>query len=445
MSNLYKAMSDYYQARAGSASGMAFEAAGQIAGLASAYFVETRKRANEKLKEFDVTATPKSLSLWNSSGMDYYSNKLDVLNDRMNKARKNPKKNKTEIMNIYKEYEAVKTSINKLPGFMDEAKNNADGDNYSRASSDKYINQVISENYEVYENDEGKTMIKLFTDTPDGQLTSFDGTLDDFDDMIFLERKDVGDNIVKIIDKIVKNQENYEDGELQQALGDIVGDKEVLSSAFWDDIFQLTSGPFNTTTLADQFALEAGYDASKMDEYKISSAIFNSLDPETQGERLNEMQRYVFDKVNMLSRGRYQSNLKPKKGAKGTMPSETIDFEGGSIELFKEKYKTVDVGGTEMSPIIANNLLRKIEAKYVDPGSEFGVSFEHNGGYYKWDGQDWRVTFNRRHLSKPKKWDVYTETQVLDELGFGAYMGMSSGGGSQSTNVPQGGGRYDNK
>ena len=98
MSNLYKAMSDYYQARAGSASGMAFEAAGQIAGLASAYFVETRKRANEKLKEFDVTATPKSLSLWNSSGMDYYSNKLDVLNDRMNKARKNPKKNKTEIM-----------------------------------------------------------------------------------------------------------------------------------------------------------------------------------------------------------------------------------------------------------------------------------------------------------------------------------------------------------
>jgi hypothetical protein len=34
---------------------------------------------------------------------------------------------------------------------------------------------------------------------------------------------------------------------------------------------------------------------------------------------------------------------------------------------------------------------------------------------------------------------------VLDELGFGAYMGMSSGGGSQSTNVPQGGGRYDNK
>ena len=54
MSKLYEAMSSYYKARAGSASGVAFEAAGQIAGLASAYFIETRKRANEKLKEFDV-------------------------------------------------------------------------------------------------------------------------------------------------------------------------------------------------------------------------------------------------------------------------------------------------------------------------------------------------------------------------------------------------------
>jgi len=440
MSKLYEAMSSYYKARAGSASGVAFEAAGKIAGLAAGYFIETRKRANEKLKEFDVTATPKSLSLWNSSGMDYYSNKLDVLNDRMNKARRNPKKNKTEIMNIYKEYEQVKTQINKLPGFMNEAKEN-DG-NYSRASSDKYISQVVSENYEVYENDEGKTMIRLFTDTPDGELINYDGTLDDFDDMIFLERKDVGDNVVKIIDKITKNQQAYEDGELQQALSDIVSDKEILSSAFWDDIFQLTSGPFNATTLADQFASDAGYDASKMEEYKISSSIFNSLEPEVQQERLTEMQRYVFNKINLLSQSRYQNNLKPKKGAKGTTPSEVIQFDSGNIELFKEKYKTVDVGGTEMSPIIANNLLKKIKAKYVDPGSEFGISFEHNGMFYKWDGTSWRSSSNASR--KARKWDTYTETELLDELGFGPYMGMSSGGGSQSTNVPQGGGRYDN-
>ena len=150
-----------------------------------------------------------------------------------------------------------------MPTFFTEAKANAgDGEEnreYSAGSSDNYINQIVNETYDVYKNDRGEYMIRLFTDTSDGQLVDYEGTLDDFDEMIFLERKDLGDNVVNIMNDMTKKKV-YEDGALQQSISEIIGKKESLLSAFWDDIFQLTSGPFNSTTLSGQFAADNGFD-----------------------------------------------------------------------------------------------------------------------------------------------------------------------------------------
>ena len=113
---------------------------------------------------------------------------------------KRPDKNAAQIMDLWKKYENLKGYINKMPGFISEAKanaNNGEGtSNYSMASNDNYINQIVNEQYQVYKNDVGEYMIRLLTDTPDDQLTPYEGTLDDFQDMIFLERKDIGDNVV---------------------------------------------------------------------------------------------------------------------------------------------------------------------------------------------------------------------------------------------------------
>ena len=439
---LYNAMNEYYKSRAGSASDALFKSVGTVTGLATVYFNEQRKKAQKKYAQFDVSQVPTATALWNGSSQQLWVDELTGMNNEMNRLMKKPDKNAAKIMQLYKQYENVKTYINKMPGFVAEAKANAnDGDgtsNYSMASNDNHINQIINENYEVFKDEAGQYMIRLLTDTPDDQLTTYEGTLDDFQDMIFLERKDVGDNVVSIINKIVKNDRAYEDGELQQTISDITSDKQVLSSAFWDDIFQLTSGPFQSTTLASEFAMESGYDGDKMQEYRVSSAIFRNLKPEEQQQRLDEMSMYVRGKLTLLSTSRWQNNLKPEKTGTGS-GTTTLYFDGRSMETFPEKYKSVDIGRGSYDPKIINNLLRKIESKYVEPGTD-GISFKWGNDFYLYDGQNWRTS--SRSGKKRKKWEVVgTDTQLLDSLGFGGYLGMSTGGGGSNIT---GGGEFDN-
>ena len=440
---LYNAMDNYYKARAGSASDALFKSVGTIAGLATVYFNEQRKKAQKKFEQFDVSEIPTATALWNAPSQKLWVNELTSMNNEMNRLMKRPNKNAAEIMQVWKKYENLKGYINKMPGFVTEAKANMGegegGSNYSMASNDNYINQIINEDYQIYKYAVGEYMIRLLTDTPDDQLTEYEGTLDDFQDMIFLERKDIGDNVVSIIDKIVKNDRSYEDGELQQTLSDITADKKTLSSAFWDDIFQLTSGPFDSTTLAGQFAFESGHDAAKMEEYRVSSSVFRNLDPEEQKQRLDEMSMYVRGKLSLLSTSRWQNNQKKKKGGSGSTTGDatkTLYFDGRPMETFKEKYKSVTVNRVDYSPRVINNLLEKIESKYREPGSE--ISFKWGNDYYIHDGQNW-ISSGRLN-KKRKRWDVVgTDTQLLDSLGFGDYLGMASGGGSTG-----GGGEFDN-
>ena len=440
---LYNAMNEYYKSRAGSASDALFKSVGTVTGLATVYFNEQRKKAQKKYAQFDVSEVPTATALWNSPSRQLWVNELTGMNNEMNKLMKRPDKNAAQIMDLWKHYENLKGYINKMPGFISEAKanaNNGEGtSNYSMASNDNYINQIVNEQYQVYKNDAGEYMIKLLTDTPDVQLTPYEGTLDDFQDMIFLERKDIGDNVVSIINKIVKNDRAYEDGELQQTISDITADKQILSSAFWDDIFQLTSGPFKSTTLASEFAMESGYDADKMQEYRVSSAIFRNLKPEEQQQRLDEISMYVRGKLSLLATARWQNNLKPEKTGKGS-GTATLYFDGKPMETLSEKYKTVDIGRGSYNPRVINNLLRKIESKYVEPGTD-GISFKWGNNFYLYDGQNWRTS--GRSGKKRRRWEVVgTDTQLLDSLGFGDYLGMSTGGGG--TTGSTGGGEFDN-
>ena len=342
---LIDAMGEYYKARAGSGGIVGQAISGGIANIATAaglYFGHQRKKAQERLKGFDVSEIPTALQLWNPASVEVFSADLAYLNKEMNKAKRNPKKNMTTIMEISKEYERIKKVINKMPSFFTDAKaNSGDGtekdSEYSLGSSDAYVNQIINENYTLYKNDDNEYMIRLFTDTEDGRLIDYEGTLTEFDDMIFLERKDLGDRIVGIIDEIVK-KDVYEDGLLQQNLTDILKNKQNLLSAFHDDIFQLTSGPFQATTLSHQFALDNNFDETKMKEYLPHSAEFRALSPEDQTVRINEIRQYIFEKVNILSQSRFENvqNAKIAKSRRSSVSKTAPLGSGLGIKNFKE-------------------------------------------------------------------------------------------------------------
>ena len=223
---LIDAMGEYYKARAGDATKAVAEGIAGIATVAGLYFGHQRKKANERLKDFDVSQIPAALQLWSPSATKFWSGELDIMNKEMNRLKRRPKKNITEIMQLDKEYERIKTIINKMPSFFTEAKaNSGDGEQksgeYSLASSDQYVNQIINEQYGLYKNVNGEYMIKLYTDTEDGRLTDYEGTIEEFDDQIFLKRSDLGDKIVGIIDNIIK-KDVYEDGELRQTLTEVI-------------------------------------------------------------------------------------------------------------------------------------------------------------------------------------------------------------------------------
>ena len=383
---LHDAMGDYYKARAGSHHGVLMKELTNLSSLAGLYFAESRKKALKRLENFDVSTIPKSLQLWNASGVDMFSEEFNELNRRMDKAKRRPNKNTSEIMAIQKEYEKVLSVVNKMPSFFTEAKANAgDGEEnreYSAGSSDNYINQIVNETYDIYKNDRGEYMIRLFTDTADGELVDYEGTLEDFDDMIFLERKDLGDGVVNIMNDMTKKKV-YEAGALQQSISEIIGKKESLLSAFWDDIFQLTSGPFNSTTLSGQFAADNGFDEAKMNEYKIHTAEHRNLSTEEQGDRLNEMAMYVHEKLNILSQTRWQ-NYQSATGTKGgkTKIEETSAL---GIQKFKEETTPVKLGGGAYSvlPRLINITLDKLESQ------DGQVVSGWDGSYYRFFNGQW--------------------------------------------------------
>ena len=392
---LIDAMGEYYKARAGDATKAVAEGIAGIATVAGLYFGHQRKKANERLKDFDVSQIPAALQLWSPSATKFWSGELDIMNKEMNRLKRRPKKNITEIMQLDKEYERIKTIINKMPSFFTEAKaNSGDGEQksgeYSLASSDQYVNQIINEQYGLYKNVNGEYMIKLYTDTEDGRLTDYEGTIEEFDDQIFLKRSDLGDKIVGIIDNIIK-KDVYEDGELRQTLTDVIKNKQNLLSAFHDDIFQLTSGPFNSTTLAHQFASENGFDETKMKEYLPHSAEFRNLTPELQTERINEMREYVYQKVNVLSQYRFENNkaaeiAKSQRSKSGSSKQPLGSVLG--IQKFKDLSTPVKLGGGEYSvlPRRINVTLDKIAAQ-----EEGQVIQGWNGEYYMFHDGKWLI------------------------------------------------------
>ena len=102
---LYNAMNEYYKSRAGSASDALFKSTGTIAGLATVYFNEQRKKAQKKYAQFDVSEVPTATALWNAPSQQLWVNELTSMNNEMNRLMKRPDKNAAQIMQLWKQYE----------------------------------------------------------------------------------------------------------------------------------------------------------------------------------------------------------------------------------------------------------------------------------------------------------------------------------------------------
>ena len=78
---LHDAMGDYYKARAGSHHGVLMKEISNLSNLAGLYFAESRKKALKRLEQFDVSEVPKSLQLWNTSGMELFTNEFNEIGE----------------------------------------------------------------------------------------------------------------------------------------------------------------------------------------------------------------------------------------------------------------------------------------------------------------------------------------------------------------------------
>ena len=414
---LIKAMGDYYTSQSKTGVDMLFKGIAHVQTAWQAYSEDQIKKAEQKFGTLDVM--PSGLLAWNDDSKEVFMGDLQSLADQYEVAKKS--NNELDAMKIQKEYGDIVKTINKLSTMFTNAKQDTfasdGGVNYSNAMDRTYISQLATGTYTLSKDTDGRYLINTYTEGPNGTLESFSGTLQEFDSAIFLRADKIGDLIDKETEKISKNSNAYNGGVLEKNIKGLVGNREAMSSLFWDSVVDVSfaSGMSNALSISDRFKnnMLTGTDAEKeikMKEYKWHTSEFAALSDEEKQERYTEMVNFVYNTVVEHSQNKWNANKKDKEG---TLLPKVFGIRKETPTRAK-----VDAGGYSITTSEFNIMLDRLDAK-----SEVSIRGwdEKHYRYKTINGMSgWQVADSDKNAKK-NKYSNISEKEMLQNLGLDGF------------------------
>ena len=414
---LIKAMGDYYTSQSKTGVDMLFKGISHVQTAWQAYSEDQIKKAEQKFGTLDVM--PSGLLAWNDDSKEVFMGDLQSLADQYEVAKKS--NNELDAMKIQKEYGDIVKTINKLSTMFTNAKQDTfasdGGVNYSNAMDRTYISQLATGTYTLSKDTDGRYLINTYTEGPNGTLESFSGTLQEFDSAIFLRADKIGDLIDKETEKISKNSNAYNGGVLEKNIKGLVGNREAMSSLFWDSVVDVSfaSGMSNALSISDRFKnnMLTGTDAEKeikMKEYKWHTSEFAALSDEEKQERYTEMVNFVYNTVVEHSQNKW--NNKKSGETKETLPTVF------GIKKETPTRANVNTGVGNVSTTQFNLMLDKLDEK-----SNVAVR-GWDGRHYKYvtvgGVSGWQVANSDKDARK-NKYSNTSEKEMLMNLGLDGF------------------------